>query len=132
MKEEVVLTTVMGGLSFLSIVLQATVLYGICQVTLITLIVFSLIDKSDQVYRRGRRQHIRCNLTIIFLTINSTAQLLYLVLVAPAEMVFMVTQQWYFGSLLCKLFKSWKSACSGNNTCLLEMVPDQIKEKISF
>ena len=28
-------------------------------------------------------------------------------------MVYMITRRWYFGSLMCKLFKSWKSACSG-------------------
>ena len=33
MREEIVLTAVIGGLSFISILLQATVLYGIWQVT---------------------------------------------------------------------------------------------------
>ena len=58
------------------------------------------------------------NLTISFIIVNSSAQLFYLIGVAPCEITFMITGNWPFGSIMCKFFKSWKAVAAGKFTNL--------------
>jgi len=66
-----------------------------------------------QITWKCRQRRSYANLTSMFLTANSVAQLLYLFLVGPCEMIFMVTHRWRFGLVMCKIFKSWRSSCAG-------------------
>ncbi|CBY06970.1 unnamed protein product [Oikopleura dioica] len=53
------------------------------------------------------------SITGIFLLTSCVAQIFYILLVAPGEITFLITQEWKFGLLSCKLFKSMKDVTSG-------------------
>ena len=52
------------------------------------------------------------NITITFLLTNCISQLLYLIVIAPTEIRFLVLSKWEFGLVMCKLYKSWRSSAS--------------------
>ena len=71
---------------------------------------------SDYGFTKDKLRKVK-NLTTNFILVNSIAQLFYLILVAPCEISYMVTREWIFGTLACKVFKSWKAVAAGIFFC---------------
>ena len=124
MDEKYAITAIIGILSISSICSHLLFLVRIWKVQNANLFKCKFNQVSRK-YRNTSKRNVG-NLTITFLWVNSIAQLLFLVIVAPCEMKWLITARWDFGMFLCKLFKSWKSVCSGyierviqNVSCLI-------------
>ena len=111
MNQNYALTSLIGLLTIVSILLHALLLYQIFKVHVN--FCHAYCRNIVKVSQRGRKSQ---NLTVTFLLVNSISQLLYLAFIAPTEMYFMITSQWDFGLIMCKLFKSWRSTCAGKET----------------
>ena len=100
-----------GVLATVSVILHALLLHRPCLVSNFAVLFSHFTKLHFQIAKKNGSK----NLTFTFLLVNSVAQLLHLLLVAPCEMSWLFTRNWHFGSFMCKLFKSWKSVCSGTN-----------------